>query len=187
MTLFILIPSPRFPGTSLVDSAWSLKEQPDAPTLAAERVSALVKAGQSARVETSEIRFLPPVVGCASNGTRSLEASGDALPECTPKAEDSADAVSSDWVRLLRIARQAAWQQVLLGYCEENKQWKASEVGPLPPRVKLVVALERKPLGRGGVGQGWSCTIAPTATGSMREIAEQIKDAVCGPKRGGVN
>lgn len=107
MTLFILIPSPRFHGMSTVDSAWSLKEQPDAPTLAAERVSALVKAGQSARVETSEIRFLPPVVGCASKDRVPLEASGDALPECTPKAGDSADAVSSDWVRLLRIAHQA--------------------------------------------------------------------------------
>lgn len=52
MTIFIVVPSERFPGATRVDAAWSLDEQPTATTLAAARLQQLRAAGIDAHVRT---------------------------------------------------------------------------------------------------------------------------------------
>lgn len=50
MTIFIMVPSKRTPGTTTIEASWSLDETPDAFTLAAKRVQQLRATGIDARV-----------------------------------------------------------------------------------------------------------------------------------------
>lgn len=63
MMLFVLVPSELFPNATTIDAAWSLDEQPDAFTLAANRVEQLRAAGIDARVHPHGGSFITPVAG----------------------------------------------------------------------------------------------------------------------------
>lgn len=61
MIFFILVPLPQFPDRSTVDSAWSLQEHPDAPTLAAKRFQELRGEGIRARIAQHGGKLIVPV------------------------------------------------------------------------------------------------------------------------------
>lgn len=63
MTIFIVVPSERFPGATRVEAAWSLAEEPTATTLAAAHLQQLRAAGIEAQVRTHGGALITPIAG----------------------------------------------------------------------------------------------------------------------------